>query len=102
MKWYEHPYWDEETHREFFAQYRKAPPEVKGIGLIKQAEMLSDHLQDEVLKAAESLLTLWITKHFQEEQKIRVYQCLTKVYRRLGNKERAAYFNEELKTLARK
>ncbi len=98
MKWYSNKNWDEQTHGEFYKNYREASPELQAKALIKQADLLSRHLDNSTLKAAESLLILWIKDHFNKEDASEVYSLMATICQRIGDHHRAQEF--ELKAKA--
>jgi hypothetical protein len=97
--WYLQTIWDEERHREFYEHYRNADALAQEKALISQAELLTKHLDEVTLKAAESLLILWMSNNFNSSSAPRVYGLLHDIYNRIGDHERAKEFAHKLKQL---
>lgn len=92
MAWFHYKNWDEKSHRNFYQAYRSASKKVQAEALVKQAEILSLHLDETTLKAAESLLILWIKDHFSKEKAAVVYGLLSDICQRIGDHNRAKEF----------
>lgn len=101
MNWYQNEKWSDEIHKEFYQNYRQAEASTQAKALIKQAEILSENLDQHILKAAESLLLLWVSQHFSREGAPPVYRLIIKVSKRMGDVERATQFERYLNDLRR-
>ena len=99
--WYQHQNWDDEIHRIFYQTYRDAPSEEQETALLTQAELLSKHLDNSTLKAAESLLILWMSSHFNSKNASRVYGLMQDICSRIGDHDRAKEFKRKLEKLAK-
>lgn len=97
--WYQHQNWDETIHGEFYAAYREAEPQTQEKALIHQAELLSKHLDNGTLKAAESLLILWMSRHFNKANAAQVYELMQDICSRIGDHDRAREFKRKLEKL---
>ncbi|WP_421750403.1 hypothetical protein [Croceimicrobium sp.] len=94
--WYQHLNWDDEAHQDFYQHYRQAEAEKQELALLHQAELLSKHLDNTTLKAAESLLILWMSQHFNTENAARVYELMQAICTRIGDHDRAKDFKNKL------
>lgn len=99
MTWYQHQTWDEDIHREFYDTYKKADKETQAKALIEQADILSDSSNNNTLKAAESLLLLWVSEHYDKYKVADVYELIMKLCQNMGDQERARDFESKLKAL---
>lgn len=99
MKWYENRSWNDEIHTQFYRDYRNADDSEKPIALVRQAELLSESLDQHILKAAESLLLLWVSQHFKKADAQPVYKLIIKVSKRMGDVDRATQFERYLNDL---
>lgn len=97
--WYIQKDWDEEAHRRFYDQYAKASPEKKAKALLSQASILSESEDQMHLKAAESLLLLWMAKHFTESASQHVFELIAEVSRKLGNYHQQEQFLQKIRNL---
>lgn len=97
--WYQHQNWDDQIHAEFYDAYRQASPAVRAIALVEQAELLSKHLDNTTLKAAESLLILWMSRHYSNADARKVYLLLKDICSRIGDHERSKEFQRKLENL---
>jgi len=100
--WYQRSTWNDDAHLDFYKNYKLASKEVQEKSLIIQAHLLSENLDETVLKAAESLLLLWIANHFDREKAKDVYQLTIKVCKKMGDIDRANQFESYLKSLKRR
>ncbi len=99
MTWYEHKHWNESKHREFYNAYRLAEPALQSKALIAQAVLLCKHLDETTLKAAESLLILWMRDHFNKKKAKKVYELLADICHRIGDHKRAQDFESKSRNL---
>jgi len=97
--WYQNQNWSDEIHNQFYAQYRQASPETQAAALIAQAELLSKHLDNSTLKAAESLLILWMSRHFEKDKSPVVYRLMQEICNRIGDHDRAKEFERKLEQI---
>lgn len=97
--WYQHQNWDDEIHLNFYQRYRAASAEEQELALITQAELLSKHLDNSTLKAAESLLILWMSSHFNSTNAAKVYELMQDICSRIGDHDRAREFKRKLEKL---
>ena len=97
--WYQHLNWDDEAHQNFYQHYRKADHQEQELALLQQAEVLSKHLDNTTLKAAESLLILWMSQHFNQGNAAQVYELMQAICTRIGDHDRAKDFKEKLDTI---
>lgn len=95
MSWFQNPYWNDELHRAFYEHYKVADPELQERALIEQASLLSKHLDNTTLKAAESLLILWISRHYNKDNAPLVYSLMQDICTRIGDHDRAAEFKRK-------
>lgn len=102
MTWYQHKNWDEETHSNFYSNYRLAEKETQSIALIHQASLLCKHLDENTLKAGESLLILWMRDHFDKSKLVEVYSLMATICHRIGDHHRARDFEAKLKSISPK
>ncbi len=102
INWYNRSAWSDEAHIDFYKNYKLAPKEEQEKALIIQARLLSENKDATVLKAAESLLLLWIANHFDREKAKDVYQLTIKVCKSMGDIDRANQFESYLKSLKRR
>lgn len=99
MNWYEKKHWDDEAHRTFYEKYKTASPKEQATALIIQARILSHSENNEVLKAAESLLLLWVSSHYEKEKIAEVYELIKDLCHKMGDQERARIFESQLRAL---
>lgn len=97
--WYSFKNWGDEEHQQFYQHYREADAETQEKAILHQASLLSKHLDNTTLKAAESLLILWLSKHFNPKKAAEVYQLMSTICSRIGDHHRAKEFQEKLKNL---
>lgn len=99
MTWYQNQNWSDELHREFYERYKSAAPDLQEKALIEQATLLCKHLDNTTLKAAESLLILWISRHYNKANAAQVYELMQDICSRIGDHERAAEFKKKRASL---
>lgn len=97
--WYLAKNWDNEQHQSFYHHYRKAEPELQEKALLEQAALLAKHLDHNTLKAAESLLILWMSRHFNPQNAPTVYQLMQDICSRIGDHHRAQEFKLKLEKI---
>lgn len=97
MNWFQNKNWSDESHLEFYQNYRLADSETQAKALITQAELLCKHLDGNTLKAAESLLILWMKDHFDKETARKVYELMANICHRIGDHKRAHDFERKIK-----
>ena len=89
MAWYLNKEWNDTIHSEFYAHYKKASAEEQGLALVQQAKILIESAQQHELKAAESLLLLWNSRHYKAEQEENVKALINTLSGKLHNLESA-------------
>lgn len=99
MEWYKQEKWDEEAHQLFYAKYKTVDPEQQSMALITQAKILSNSHDNVVLKAAESLLLLWVSHHYDKKKVPEVYELIKDLCHKMGDLDRARHFESQLKIL---
>ncbi len=99
MDWYQNQNWDDELHQQFYKNYREADPILQEKALIEQAALLSKHLDNTTLKAAESLLILWMSRHFNNQNAAKVYALMQDICSRIGDHHRAQEFKLKLEKI---
>lgn len=99
--WYKRSSWSDDAHLEFYSNYRKVSKEEQEKAILSQAKLLSTNKDATVLKAAESLLLLWIADHFDKKKAKEVYELTIEVCKRMGDIDRANQFEAYLKSLRR-
>ncbi len=87
MEWFENTFWNDEIHQLFYKQYQKAPPALQETALIAQAKTLIQSINQDALKAAESLLLLWHARHFNTAREAEVEALIEKVSLKLKKLE---------------
>jgi hypothetical protein len=102
INWYQRSTWDDKAHLDFYKNYRLATKEVQEKAILTQAKLLAYNLDETILKAAESLLLLWIADHFDKKKAKEVYELTIDVCKKMGDLERANQFENYLKNLKRR
>ncbi len=97
--WYQNKNWNDDLHRNFYEAYRNADPQTQENALIEQASLLSKHLDNTTLKAAESLLILWMSRHYNKQRAAEVYTLMQAICVRIGDHDRAQQFKAKLEGL---
>ncbi len=97
--WYQRSSWGDEAHIEFYQNYKAADKELQEKAIVTQAKLLSKNSDETVLKAAESLLLLWIANHFDRKKAKEIYELTIVVCKKMGDIERANQFESYLKSL---
>jgi hypothetical protein len=100
--WYQRSSWDDDAHIDFYKNYRLATKEIQEEAILTQAKLLANNLDETILKAAESLLLLWIADHFDKQKAKGVYELTIDVCKKMGDIERANQFENYLKSLKRR
>ena len=97
--WYQRSSWGDDAHIEFYRNYKAADKLLQEKAIITQAKLLSKNSDETVLKAAESLLLLWIADHFDRKKAHEIYELTIVVCKKMGDIDRANQFESYLKSL---
>jgi len=92
------PIWNDEEQMSFYQLLKKLPLSQQGPALLAQAEKLAYKAtprQDDLLKAIESMLNLWVLRYSDPQDEARANKIFSDIYRKMGVPEKAESFTKE-------
>lgn len=88
--------WEEEDHRDFYAQLKKLPTEEQAKAVLSQASLLTHKAGDtnhDLLKAAESLVNFWMLRYSDKENRGQADYLLQNIYEKMQEHDKARKFS---------